>query len=309
MNESITLKDVAFLVHPKGKSESDGEHVASLKKKNYSRGNVVRHADSLITKLIKDELATPDTWEVQLSLCKTPDAKREVWERLLNEGKLGALAVLRNLRNMTQVGVDMKLVRSYIVSMKTDRVLPFRFISAARHAPQLEDVLEQAMFKNLEGAEKLSGKTKLLVDVSGSMNSGISGKSDLRRIDAAAALAMLLREICEEVEVITFDDTAKTVKPRRGFALRDEIGSPRGSTYLGRAMQYANKSKYDRVIVITDEQSADAVPDPIGKGYLINVACDQNGVGYGKWMHIDGFSESIVKFIQMYESQDNPTEV
>jgi hypothetical protein len=68
------------------------------------------------------------------------------------------------------------------------------------------------------------------------------------------------------------------------------------------------------MIVITDEQATGAysfgyriqgmlntMPDPVAQGYLINVASAQNGVGYGKWTHIDGFSESVLRFINEYE--------
>ena len=52
------------------------------------------------------------------------------------------------------------------------------------------------------------------------------------------------------------------------------------------------------LIVVTDEQSHDAVPDPVAKhAYLINVASNRNGVGYGRWTHIDGFSEGVLRFI------------
>ena len=62
--------------------------------------------------------------------------------------------------------------------------------------------------------------------------------------------------------------------------------------------------KYDRVIVITDEQSADRVPDPLdgAKGYMINVASAKNGVGYGKWIHLDGFSEAVIRWVHEFEA-------
>jgi hypothetical protein len=60
-------------------------------------------------------------------------------------------------------------------------------------------------------------------------------------------------------------------------------------------------AKADRCIVITDEQSADSVGKPIGKGYIINVATNKNGVGYGEWTHISGFSESVVSWIAATE--------
>ena len=50
-----------------------------------------------------------------------------------------------------------------------------------------------------------------------------------------------------------------------------------------------------------DEQSADDIPAPKGKGYMINVGSYKNGIGYGKWTHIDGFSESVVRYIQAVE--------
>jgi len=49
----------------------------------------------------------------------------------------------------------------------------------------------------------------------------------------------------------------------------------------------------DRIIAISDEQLHDRVSAPRGKGSVINVASYRNGVGYGPWTHIDGWSESI----------------
>jgi 60 kDa SS-A/Ro ribonucleoprotein len=56
----------------------------------------------------------------------------------------------------------------------------------------------------------------------------------------------------------------------------------------------------DRLIVITDEQSHDPVPQM--KGYMINVASNKNGVGYGRWLHIDGWSDKVLDYIVKYES-------
>ena len=276
----VKLRDALFLSHAKPKS---GEQ------------------ETLFKKIADRTLETPDTWEVQLSAGKD---KKEVWERLLKENKLGALALLRNLRNMESVNVSKLLIKESISKMKTERVLPFRFISAARYASQLESELEIAMFKCLNRFEKMSGKTILLVDVSYSMRDPISAKSDLRRLDAACGLGMLLREICEEAEILTFSNQVIQVPLRHGFALRDAIvGSQQHSgTYLGDAIKTIDDSLvYDRMIVITDEQSHDKVSDSKGKGYMINVASNQNGVGYGKWLHIDGFSEAIINYIQEYE--------
>jgi hypothetical protein len=275
----VKLRDVLFLTHPKPRDEAQ---VALWKR------------------LVDGELVTPDTWEVALS---AGGNKRETWERLLAERKLGALALLRNLRNMQIAGADERLVLNALRAMKTDRVLPFRFIAAARYAPQWEDALEQVMFSCVEGAPKLKGKTVLLVDVSGSMDYQLSARSEMKRTDAAFGLAILLREICEEIAIYSFSDETKRVPSRRGFALRDKLDSsqPHSGTMLGQAVKDV-AGKYDRLIVITDEQAHDSVPAPKGKGYVINVASFKNGVGYGKWTPIDGWSESVVEYIRELES-------
>jgi hypothetical protein len=267
---------------------------------------------ALWKRLAENELATPDTWEVALSAAGRGegDSKREVWERLLAERKLGALALLRNLRNLHTAGVSEELVLEALAALKTDRVLPFRFLAAARNAPQWEEALEAAMFRALEGRKaKLAGHTVLLVDVSGSMEASISSRSEMRRTDAAYGLAILLREIAEKVTIYTFSQSAVLVPSRRGMALRDALdrSEAHGGTYLGAALKQveADVSKgWDRIVVITDEQSHDQVPAPRGKGYVINVASNRNGVGYGPWTHVDGWSEAVVDYIVELEAGD-----
>jgi 60 kDa SS-A/Ro ribonucleoprotein len=45
-----------------------------------------------------------------------------------------------------------------------------------------------------------------------------------------------------------------------------------------------------------------------GLGYMINVASTRNGVGYGKWVHIDGWSDAVVRFITERERADSASE-
>ena len=286
---TVRLRDVLFLSHARPVDEAQA---------------------ALWKRLAENELATPDTWEVALSAAGRGDGqeKREVWERLLAERKLGALALLRNLRNLHAAGVSEELVLSALAALKTERVLPFRFLAAARNAPQWEEALETAMFRALETRTgKLAGHTVVLVDVSGSMESPLSARSEMRRTDAAYGLAILLREIAEKVTIFTFSDRAQRVASRRGMALRDalEKSQPHSGTYLGAALKQVEtevREGYDRLVVITDEQSHDSVPAPKGVGYVINVASAQNGVGYGAWTHVDGWSEAVVDYIAELES-------
>jgi 60 kDa SS-A/Ro ribonucleoprotein len=290
---AVRLRDVLFLSHAK---PVDAAQAALWKR------------------LAQNELGTPDTWEVALSSAGRSDgvSKLEVWERLLSERKLGALALLRNLRNMHEAGVREELVLTALAGMKTDRILPFRFLAAARKAPQWEEALEQAMFRCLEQTEegheaRLAGHTVLLVDVSGSMNYQLSQRSEMNRTDAAYGLAILLRELAEKVTIFTFSNTAVRIPARRGMALRDAMDRSQShqATYLGAALIQVEADRdcahYDRLVVITDEQANDTVRNPRGRGYMINVASNRNGVGYGRWTHIDGFSEAVVGYIAELE--------
>jgi hypothetical protein len=294
----IKLKDVFRLVHPKPNNEKEAE---------------------LFGKVVSDTLETPDTWETALSVPGVN--KKAVWTRLLKEQKLGGLAMLRNIRNMECAWVSDYDIAEGIANIKATNIMPIRYVAAARIMPKYEAVLEHKLLESLQNYQKLPGKTALLVDVSGSMTWGLNGYSQMTRMDAANALAIILRELCEDITVYSFSTKLCSVPARRGFALADAIkGSQRhSSTYLGLAVNALYNKKndvircsgrshgsikmkgqglnLDRLIVITDEQSDDPVPSPKSLGYMINVASAENGVGYGSWFHLDGWSDSIARWI------------
>ena len=191
------------------------------------------------------------------------------------------------------------------------RALPFRFVTAARQAPRLEDSIEEAMLKGIAGLAKLKGSTGLVVDVSGSMNYKLAKKGETRRMDAAAGLAILLREKAEEFAIATFSDTCVELPARRGFALRDAIveSQAHGGTYLKRALGELSEKKgwksLDRLIVVTDEPSHDGIlPAWTKKAYVVNVAPYKHGISYGNgWMHVDGWSERVLDYIAAMEEE------
>lgn len=277
----VKLRDVLFLVHAKPKDE----------------------AQAALWKQVADRaLPAPDTWEVALS---GGGDKRETFERLLTERKLGYLALLRNLRNMDEAQVDEVLVREAIVARRgAQRVLPFRYVAAARAAPRFEPDLDQALMEAVLEQPVFDGRTLVLVDVSGSMDYRLSARSDLTRMDAAATLASIL---AGDVRVFTFSERVVEVPARRGMAGVDAIvrSQPHSGTRLGEAVKQMNRLPHDRLIVLTDEQSQDAVPNPKAvKAYMVNVASARNGVGYGAWTHIDGFSEAVLRFMREHEAQE-----
>lgn len=278
-DNAFKLRDVLRLTHAKPK---DAEQSAVWKA------------------VVKRELETPDTWETELSAGKN---KREVFERLLLEQKLGGLAFLRNLRNMVEAGVDTAMVRGRFAG-SFDKVLPFRFIAAVRHAPAFAQDLNDAMLRVTAALPRLSGRTVVLVDVSGSMNDKLSSKSEVTRMDVAAGLAVLAKELVE-TRVFTFSNKLVEVANYRGLPMVSGIltSQAHGGTELGAAVRSLNQMvDYDRLIVITDEQSSDAVPAPKGRGYMINVAANKHGVGEGAWARISGWSERTLDYIRAVEA-------
>lgn len=282
--KAVKLRDVLRMVRPKPVDEAQA---------------------ALWGRLLKDELATPDTWETALS---GGADKKATFERLLAENNLGDLAFIRNLRNMVEAKVDRAAIKASFAKREWKWILPFQFVSAARYAPSLEPEIETAMLKSMDGMDKIPGRVTILVDGSGSMADPLSAKSDMKRFDVACGLAILARELCSDVEVFRFNNTAELVPARRGFALRDALGLANGGTQMWSAIRTAggglSSGKRDLMIVITDEQTQDqgTVSDAnAGLLVIVNVAANEHGVGYGKGsVHINGWSENVIQYLRGY---------
>lgn len=294
----IKLRDVMFLVHPK---PSQGK-------------------EQLYQQLANNELPVPDTWEVALS---TGQDKRESWVRLINERKIGALAFVRNLRNMEQASVPAEVILHGFQTVNPRWLLPLNYLAAAKAAPRYERELESLMLRGLAKAPKLPGYTIFIVDVSGSMFGGVSSKSDLKRIDAAVAMVILAAEMCERIAVYATagDDRSRIhetefIKPRRGFALGDEVLNAYrrlggGGIFTRQCLEFIKSKESsipDRIIVFSDSQDCDyqdrRVPAPFGKqNYIVDVSSHARGINYERvWSaEVSGWSEHFLSFIAAFE--------
>lgn len=298
----IKLRDAMFLVHPKpeqGKEE-------------------------LFKKIADRTLDVPDTWEVALS---AGGNKPETWERLINERKLGALAILRNINNMKKAGVSHNAIRRAIVSIDSGMLLPLNFLTAIKMNPEYASDIEIVMIKQYEKLAKLPGKTLFIVDVSGSMHQGISSRSQFTRRDVAMAMAMLAANQCEEYELVVTAGsdpggygTHEHIKnPARGLRLFTQIGEANrrvgsGGIFTRQCLEwsYNNVSpNFDRIIVFSDSQDCDfrnRIPKPFGThNYIVDVSAHENGINYrGVWTaEISGWSEHFLTYIASLEGLDN----
>jgi 60 kDa SS-A/Ro ribonucleoprotein len=328
LDGAVKLRDVLFLCHAKPATGVVGYN------KDARKAGVEAPTDDgsvLFGKMVAGTLKTPDTWEVALSAGAD---KKETFERLMKDNKLGALAFLRNLRNMQESGVSRDLIEGYAATVNVDRVLPFRYVAAARVVPTYEGLLDDMLLRTCKSQEKLKGKTVVIVDTSGSMGgSKVSAKSDLSRLDAAGALAAILRDSCDDCRVYATagNDSSRVhatieLPARRGMALVEkftgalEMGNKDslyhkiggGGIFLKQCMDYVAEKEggvADRIIVLTDEVDCDNKANPsnanaFGKtNYLINVSVAKNGIAYNKFTHINGWSEHVVDYIREIEKE------
>lgn len=284
-DNAIKLRDVMFLVNPKPKDAEQAE---------------------VWKRLAEQTLEAPDTWEVALSAGAD---KKATWERLIRERTLGYMALLMNLRNMLQVGVEQELVEEALRNgAAKSQALPFRFLTASKHAPQYASALSDAMVSAI--TEKIQGSTLMVIDVSGSMEHMLSAKGQTSRMDAAAALAVLFREMAPACRVFTFSHSLVEVPNWRGLPLVEGVtrSQAHGGTYLSAALNQlkAVAPTADRIVVVTDEQSHDGIIPGWGRwNYLINVAGYEPGLDVsGGWTRISGFSERMVDWMRMEESAE-----
>lgn len=202
------------------------------------------------------------TWEDALSLAGSGVDKGKLWEALIPT--MGYMALLRNLRNFDQAGVSDAVAANVSVriadteQVAKSRQFPFRFLAAYRNVPSLRwgYALDRALTASMANIPTLPGRTLILIDVSGSMQAPMSGKSELTCADAAKAFGCAVAMRSDAPTLAWFNDSAGQVfVPSHGSLLKliEAVPQPRGGTYTAMAVQkfYAG---HDRVIIITDEQ-------------------------------------------------------
>ena len=109
--KDVKFRDVLRITHPNPKS---------------------KEVEELFGKILNDTLETPYTWETELS---ARGNTKEVWDELIASGRVGYMALLRNLRNIIKSGTDIAPVLAVIsdpIQVNKSKQLPFRFFSAYR---------------------------------------------------------------------------------------------------------------------------------------------------------------------------------
>ena len=275
-------------------------------------------------------LAVPKGWETELS---GRGNTADVWNELLAEHRLGFMAQLRNMRNIIESGADVGPVLRMLSdsdAVRASRQLPFRFYSAWRELERaglattgVSRALDAAMKAACANADRLPGRTAVMVDSSGSMCMGLSARSTVSCRDVAAVLAAMATHISDDAWVCSFDTDAKALSLTGTSILADVrlVPAAGGCTNMGAAFDLLMESGFDadRVIVLSDNE--------VNSSWGNNLGTIQRGlikyrlkVGHTVWCHaidlagygtqqfvgprvnvMGGWSEQVLRFIALAE--------
>lgn len=200
------------------------------------------------------------TWEALAGWLQGPMDKA-AWEAVIPS--MGAMALVRNLRNFDQAGVSDEVAArvaariSDPAEVARSRQFPFRYLAAYQHAPSLRWAypLEQALGHSLANVPALPGRTLVLVDRSGSMWARLSDRSQLNRADAAAIFGTALALRAEQADLVEFGTTSRNLTYGKGESVLKILGrfGDLGGTDTTSAVR-AHYRGQDRVLIVTDEQ-------------------------------------------------------
>ncbi len=289
-------------------------------------------------RLLEGTLETPVTWETQLS---ANGNNKETWENLIDSGKVGYMALLRNLRNIIKANPkNIEAVYSLIETpdaVKRSKQLPFRFLSAYKFIAEVAgsrafDALENAVEASIHNMPHLPGTTVIAVDTSGSMSRPVSEKSDMRCCEIGMLLGLIANKMCDNSIFYTFDTAIrKYAVSRRNGLLYTAVKESRAGGGTDMALPFEKMIEdhvnADRIIVISDnmcnsgvtywnsktvQSLADEYRKKTGNNIWIH-AIDLQGYGTQQFNGpktniIAGWSEKVFDFISIAEQGEGTLE-
>lgn len=248
-NTDCKMVDLFNLVHPVPQSVEQG---------------------TMWNKLMNGKLKSKDTWEVNVSAAGSDaHAKKAAWTELIESGKIGYFALLRNLRNILHhapnvVPQAIELLKQES-RIKKSLVLPFRYLTAYRQIekePGVDQILEgliDACEISLNNVPVFEGKTLTVVDTSGSMYMRTSEKSSVVPADIAFLMAAAFAKK-QDGDFMIFATIAGYESVVGTAALKFAVDSGRlqgkyahGTNF--QAIFEAASKPYDRIVIFSDMQA------------------------------------------------------
>lgn len=283
-DKGVRMADVIELVHPKPSAPWQGALFEYLIAKRHNRERLdtillPRIAARIALEAIPaegrrarltDGLPEGTTWEWASSWLGGA-LSADFWQAMIPN--MGIFALVRNLRNFDDAAVGPETQASVLAkiadaeTIAKSRMFPLRFYSAWKNTATMAwgGALETAIGHSLANVPTLTGRTLVLVDISGSMDSAMSDKSKATRYELAGIFGAAIAVRAEDATLVAFESNSYVV-PHRGtgsvLRLMDAISKagPHGGTETFQAIA-RHFDKHDRIIIITDEQAH------VGYGY------------------------------------------
>jgi hypothetical protein len=310
-NKSVKMRDLICLCRPRPQTSKQ---------------------EDLFKRCLESRLETPLTWEAELS-ANGNNAK--TWEKLIDSGKVGYMALLRNLRNIIKAN-PANIQQVYDIIQDPERVrkskqLPFRFYSAYKAVADIAgsktfDVLENALESSVDNMSKLPGTTVIAVDVSGSMHNAVSAKSEVKCYEIAMLLGLLANRICDNSIFYIFNNSIEKIAVSSRCSILEKVRNTRCCGGTNMALPFLkmmnDKIKADRIIVLSDNMNnsglwgnnptqlcADEYRKVSGNNIWVH-GIDLQGYGtqqfHGpKTNIIAGWSEKVLDFILLAEQGED----
>lgn len=208
------------------------------------------------------------TWEALAGWLQGP-MDRIAWEAIIPS--MGAMALVRNLRNFDEQGVNDDMAKfvceqiSDPENIRKSRMFPYRMLQAYGEAPsnRWAWALDKALDASCQNIPKLSGKTLVLVDTSGSMTSRVSAKSSIACMEVGALIGVALAARGNDVDLWGFATGQFHFPLKKGGSVLKQTeafcklaGSVGHGTETVDAVRAAfQPGKHKRVVIVTDGQA------------------------------------------------------
>ena len=195
----------------------------------------------------------------------------EAWAAVIPS--MGVMALLRNLRNFDEAGIDDVTVDEVIAKISDPdqvakaRLFPYQLWAAYKHAPS--DDWKRALGRTLDvsvaNIPRLD-RTLVVIDTSSSMTAPVSGRSTLSRVEVAAVMATAMAKRSSDVDIVIFGDGNRRLPDLAGTSVLggvatvvDLVGSVGHATFGHTAIaRHFDPKRHQRVVIFTDDQQHDS---------------------------------------------------
>ena len=293
--------------------------------------NVCHPKSVVVDKFYNGQLEHAGTWEQKISASKSEEEKSQNWRELVESGKLGYLALIRNLNNIFAANVSEDWIERYLVPQLTNKdkihkslVFPYQIYTAYKNLNVREVntifALNKAFRTSVDNIPGLDGRSLVVLDVSGSMEDRV------KEVCACYAAAIYLAN--PGSDFIKFGTEAKFCKYNRLSNVFDIIREMQYNSGCGYGTNIVPvflmlKKHYDRIFLFSDMQvmsdnryysnsmaAQDAMKEYFKdygrtKIYSIDMGNYRTQIANpmrGDLTLLTGFSDKVFKFISLMES-------